>query len=78
MKIKGMMARSVNFSAVSWDPSFVKTKEVQSSAIALLFSSLTENRAHTQTRGEQGDVEISDEFLGIRVKHALSGSEITR
>lgn len=27
MKIKGMMARSVSFSAVSCDPSFAKTEE---------------------------------------------------
>ena len=34
MKIKGMMARSVNFSAVSCDPSFVKTIEIYPSIIA--------------------------------------------
>lgn len=28
MKMKGMMARSVSFSAVSWDPSFVKTEGI--------------------------------------------------
>lgn len=33
---------------------------------------------HTQARSEQSDVEIGNQLLGIRIKHALTGGDIPR
>lgn len=70
-KMNGMMARSVSFSAVSWDASFVKT-----TAISYCHYRQKEEGIHTQTWCEQRDVQVGDELLRLRVEHALAGGDV--
>lgn len=77
MKIKGIIAKSDNFSAVSCDPSLVKTRN-QSLVTRDGFFFFTQQGGHTKTRGKESDIQVGDEFLSFRIKHALSGSNIAR
>ena len=72
----GMIARSVSFSAVSCDPSFVKTiviRDVSWSSIGSI-----REQVHTETRSKQSDVKIGHQFLGFGIEHAALGGQIPR
>jgi hypothetical protein len=81
MKITGMIARSVSFSAVNCEPSLVKTRIFKSVIlIALGFKSQARawERVHTEAWGEQSHIEVCHQLLRIGIEHALPGGNITR
>ena len=68
-----MTTRSGSISAVNWLASLEKT--------VAQFSSETrrnlEKRRRTETGREEHDVEIGDQLLGVCVKHANAGDDVT-
>ena len=75
--MSGMMARSVNFSAVNCDPSLMKTAIV-SWGRAYRARHARALDLHTQTRSEQRHIQVGHELLGFGIEHALLGSDIAR
>lgn len=68
----GITARSASLSAVNWEPNLLNTFSV----VSVVATSLVDAK-HTQTWGEEQNIQICDEFLILFVEKTLTCHYVT-